>query len=64
MRTIQEHNEEVRNYYRSTKNNIECPNCKSEMDDVDRGVLYLSNPPQTDIKCFNCGYTSKRYVIC
>ena len=62
MKTLQEHNEEVRNRQHSTKNGIECPSCGSELDDDNPGLLYLSSPPQCDIKCFDCGYRGKRYV--
>jgi len=60
--TLQDHNEIVRIRIHSTKNGIECPSCGGELDDENVGILYLSSPPQCDIKCFNCGYTGKRYV--
>jgi hypothetical protein len=63
MKTLQEHNDEVRRLYNSTKNGIECPNCKCELDDVERRMLFLTAIPSTNTICFNCGYTGTRLVL-
>lgn len=62
MKTLEEHNEEIRKRQYSTKNGIECPSCGGELDDNSIGILYLSSPPQCDVKCFYCGYVGKRLV--
>ena len=60
LKTLARHNQEVRDAMNNpNKNGIACPNCGSELDDVGRGIL-LSNPPQMEVKCFNCGYTGYR----
>ena len=62
LKTIAEHAEDVRkrmsNKYAS---GIECPNCLSELQFVD-DAIYMSYPPQRDVKCFSCEYKNK--VIC
>jgi len=59
--TLDEHNKNVLSVIATNdkKNGIKCPDCGNEMSDTD--TVLLSNPPQTIIKCYNCGLKSNRY---
>ena len=58
LKTIQEHNDEVYHRLGNYNTSVECPNCGKELQFVDNTVM-LSNPPQRDVKCFECGYTNR-----
>ena len=64
LKTIAEHNEEVLHVTRRNENltGVECPNCKTELQFIGRGVM-LSSPMQRDVKCFNCNYANRLYVL-
>lgn len=58
--TLDEHNKKALPVIATNnKNGIKCPDCGNEMSDTN--TVLLSNPPQTIIKCDNCGLKSNRY---
>jgi RNase P subunit RPR2 len=63
MKSIKEYEDEVRRRY-ATPNitGIECPNCKHELQFVNRHVVMLSSPPQTNVICYNCNYEDRVVV--
>lgn len=55
LETIEDHEERVtkpRNFYAG----IECPACKYELSYTDPDQVLLSDPPQQNVKCYNCGF--------
>lgn len=40
-------------------NNIACPKCGAELQDVD-GLRTLSNPPKVEVECSVCDFTGYR----
>ncbi len=59
---LDEYNQRIRNRPSNSHTGIECPNCGEELQDTNPGVYMLSSPMQSDVKCFGCGFTSRRYV--
>ncbi len=65
LKTIEQHNAEVTRRH-SNKNllGIECPHCGNEMQrDADFRGIMLSSPAQINIKCYECGYTTRVYTL-
>ncbi|DBA35132.1 TPA_asm: hypothetical protein vir515_00047 [Caudoviricetes sp. vir515] len=66
MISLEEHNSQIiwdaDFETKNAPNNIACPNCGTELVDVDRKMILASNPPQYEIKCPNCGYHGYRYL--
>ena len=62
LKSIKEHEDEVRRIYNTYYSGIACPNCGTELQFEGRGVM-LSSPPQKNVKCFNCGYSDRIFVL-
>jgi hypothetical protein len=63
MKTLVEYNQEkqlVNKMVGPQRNDIECPNCKTELLDKNDGLLLMTSPPKKNIFCENCGYTGYR----
>lgn len=67
MKTLEEFQAERREHYRAKRkaeephpNGIECPECQKELWDSDPCVSLMSNPPQKNIHCPECGYRGYR----
>lgn len=60
--SLDEYNERIINRASKAHTGIEYPQCLEEMQDLTPGLFMLSSPMQSDIKCYNCGFTSRRYV--
>lgn len=63
MKTLSEYNREYSEKLRHEKEGwigIACDECNHEL----RGSSYLllTNPPQQDLECDNCGWKGRRYV--
>ena len=46
----------------STSTGVECPRCKEELHNCHPGLLLTSYPPQIQVECLSCGYTTS--IIC
>lgn len=46
--------------YKPIPNSIACPICKTELLDMEPGVVYLTMPPKTKVGCPNCHYSGTR----
>jgi transcription elongation factor Elf1 len=59
MKTLKQHDEERREFYKnphSIRNGIECPKCGAELlDSIPDEYLY-SFPPKKAIHCAECGF--------
>ena len=63
MKTIEEHNQEVKKYYdRQYQTGVECPKCHQELYYADDFIL-TSTPPQKRVLCKNCDYRDYIFVI-
>lgn len=64
LKTIQQHNDEVLSKFGKSKNltGIECPKCKTELQFKNKDIMYLTNPAQQDVICYNCSFQGKVYV--
>jgi DNA-directed RNA polymerase subunit RPC12/RpoP len=63
MKSLKEHNDERREKWRKRGiklNGIACPECGAELYDSNPGMFLLSNPPQLDVHCEECGYQGYR----
>jgi DNA-directed RNA polymerase subunit RPC12/RpoP len=58
MKTLEEHNKEMRERYRpkDVGTGIQCPHCGDEMFYTEPGVILLSYPPQKKVHCKTCKY--------
>ena len=61
LKTIEEHNQEIKRTLRNKLTGIVCPNCNNELQYVD-DTVYLTFPGQKDVKCYSCGFTSRVLV--
>tara|TARA_B100000745_G_scaffold298065_1_gene246057 strand:+ start:1299 stop:1505 length:207 start_codon:yes stop_codon:yes gene_type:complete len=64
LKTIEEHNAEVRRLYKKEHllTGIACPHCENELQYIDNTLL-LSSPPQKRVTCFECGYKGSVSVL-
>ena len=60
--TIAEQNERAVAMLSKYSTGVECPLCKKEMQYEQPGTLMLSSPPQAEVKCFDCRYSTHIYV--
>lgn len=67
MKTLDEHNRQRTRQYLDTKwpigtvkNGIACPKCGAELLDSKPTETLLSNPPQKNVNCDECGYVGYR----
>lgn len=66
LKSLKEHEEGRRESYerradrRMVPNGIACPQCGSELVDVDRSVQLMSNPPRYNTVCTACDYSGYR----
>lgn len=63
MKTLMEHNSDVFRRNGTALTDIECPNCGTELQYVDKRTQLCSNPPQTRVKCYGCGYITNVYML-
>jgi ribosomal protein S27E len=62
LKTIEEHNELVfKKNIDKYSTGVQCPNCVNELKYIN-DIMLLSNPPQKEVKCFNCNYTTRIFV--
>jgi len=63
MKSLEEHNREIKNKRNfSKKNGIACPKCGKELFDTDPLITLMSSPPQKDVHCNYCDYKGTRYI--
>ena len=65
LKTLQEHNLDVtrrHNKQENLLNGIACPLCGEELFDSSPGMLLMSSPAQTYVKCSKCLYEGTRLV--
>lgn len=65
LKTLQEHNLYALRRHNKEEflmNGIACPLCGEELYDISPGMLLLSSPAQTQIKCPKCVYEGTRFV--
>lgn len=56
LKSIEQHNNDVRYKDAYDLTGIECPDCKKELRWKTPGLVYLTSPPQADAICKNCGF--------
>lgn len=59
--TIEEHNNRILGIT-TFLTGVACPNCSKELQFKTPGVVMLSSPPQADVICFDCNYSTMIYV--
>jgi len=59
--TLEEHNKQKLTIYETQGNGIACPNCGSELFDVNNMMALASYPPQFAVFCRKCKYQGTRY---
>ena len=64
MKTLEEHEAEFWKRYNPTvvesKCGIACPKCGEELLE-ERGMILLTDPPQTEIHCEACGWRGSKH---
>jgi len=67
MKTLEEHNEESKEFFYKMNDNspkpngIKCPKCGEELLDSTPNIVLTSYPPQYNIHCSKCGYSGYRF---
>lgn len=62
LKTLEEHNKDaLRLRLNQYLTGVKCPKCDTELQYVNRNLAYLSNPPQYEVKCYECEFKGKIY---
>jgi len=67
LKTIKQHNDEVRNKLKEKeeslfKTGVECPDCKSELTYSDSSMM-LSYPAQRAVHCNSCSFKTNIFTM-